>query len=66
MEIGYLPIEHLHDVVNKTVPSMRWDGNQDVKEWQQAAREKLKDLIGLNEIAKYDVPLVYEIEYDRI
>ena len=66
MNIGYLPLEHLHRAVDRTVPSMRWNGKQDIGEWQKAAREKLKELIGLDEIKKYDVPLTYEIEYDRI
>ena len=66
MEIGYLPLEHLQKIVDRTAPSMRWDGKQDIKEWQAAAREKLKELIGFGEIAKCDVPLTYEIEYDRI
>ena len=46
MEIGYLQLEHLHKIVDETAPSMRWDGRQDIKEWQKAAREKLKELIG--------------------
>ena len=66
MEIGYLPLEHLHKIVNETVPSMRWDGKQDIKEWQNSAREKLKELIGFGEIEKRNVPLTYEIEYDRV
>ena len=66
MEIGYLPLEHLHRAVDKAVPSMRWNGNQNIAEWQKIAREKLKKLIGFDEIEKYNVPLTYEIEYDRI
>ena len=65
MEIGYLPLEHLHDFVDKAVPSMCWNGDQDIKEWQKNAREKLKELIGFDEIEKYNTPLTYEIEYDR-
>lgn len=66
MNIGYLPYEHLHKLVDEAVPSMRWDGKQDIKEWQSGAREKLKELIGWSQIEKYDVPLEVEVEYDRI
>ena len=58
MEIGYLPLEHLHQAVDKAVPSMRWNGNQNIAEWQKIAREKLKKLIGFDEIEKYNVPLL--------
>ena len=47
-------------------PAMRWDGRQDIKEWQRTAREKLKELIGFGEIEKCDTPLTYEIESEII
>lgn len=66
MNIGQLPLEHLHKLVDESVPSMRWDGHQNIVEWQAAARTKLKELIGWSEIEKFDTPLEFEIEYDRM
>ena len=66
MEIGYLPLDHLHKMIDEITPDMRWDGKKDIKEWQKDAREKLKELIGFGEIEKHAVPLTYEIESDFI
>ena len=66
MQKGLLPKEHLHKLIDETAPSMRWNGEGDVKEWQASAREKLSSLLGLDEIAKHAVPLEIDIEFDKI
>ncbi len=64
MNIGLLPNEHMYKLVNNTKPVYHYE-NGDLASWQKEARKKLADLIGLNEIEKFAVPLNYEIEYDR-
>ena len=66
MEIGYLPADHLHNLIDNTIPSMRWDGKADITEWQKLAREKLIELLGFAEIEPYKVKVETEVEYDRI
>lgn len=65
MKYGLLPKEHHHALLDSEIPSMRWDGNSYYPLWQKSAREKLCDLLGLNEIAKYAVDPDIEIEYDK-
>ena len=65
MNAGILPRQHLHGLLDKEIPSMRWDGKTYLPLWQRSAREKLAELLGLNEIAKYAVKPTVEIEYDR-
>lgn len=60
-----LPKEHLHLLLDRETPSMRWDGAEDISAWQARARERLCELLGLGEIAKYAVKPEIEIEYDR-
>ena len=65
MEIGYLPADHLHNLIDNTIPSMRWDGKADITEWQKLAREKLIELLGFAEIEACKVETEVEVEYDR-
>ena len=66
MEKGFLPNEHLHKLLDVCPPTMRWDGKEDVTAWQAGAREKLAELLGLNEIAKSAVEPEVAIEFDKI
>ena len=65
MNIGMLPKKHLHSLLDNEVPTMRWDGKEDITLWQKNAREKLSELVGLKEIEKYAVKPEVEIEYDK-
>ncbi len=65
MEIGFMPGEQFHHLLKEIKPSMTWDGKQEPKAWQKAAREKLAELLGLCEIEKTATELKMEIEYDR-
>ena len=39
--------EYINKVVNTKAPSMRYDGNVSLEEWQKEARAKLEELLGL-------------------
>ncbi len=65
MEIGYLAGDQFHNLLKEIHPSMTWDGKQNAKEWQNEARQKLAELLGLHEIEKTATELKIEIEYDR-
>ena len=64
MNIGLLPEEHMHTLVNTEKPAFHYEGG-DLAVWQKGAREKLGALLGLGEIGKAACPLVCEIEYDH-
>ena len=64
MNIGLLPEEHMHTLVNEQKPAFHY-ASGDLKAWQTEAREKLAELIGFGEIEKFACPLECEIEYDR-
>ncbi len=65
MNIGYLPNEHLHKLLDEAVPSMRYNGIEDLSVWQNRARARLAELIGFGEIEKYAVTPAVEFEYDK-
>lgn len=65
MEKGYMPLEHHYRLVKDCVPSMRWDGKENFEEWKARAKEKLAELLGLDEIQKYACPMEIEVEFDR-
>lgn len=65
MKKGYMPLEHHYRLVKDHAPEMRWDGVEDFSEWKARAKEKLQELLGLDEIAKFACPVEIEIEYDR-
>ena len=65
MDKGYLPLEHHHKLIKEHTPLMRWDGKEDFNAWKARAKEKLAELLGFDEIAKYACPIEVEIEYDR-
>lgn len=66
MRKGYLPYEHHHRLIDDIQPSMRWDTESNFVEWQNQAKEKLYDLLGIAEIEPYRVDPEIEIEYDVI
>ena len=65
MEKTYLPLEHHYRLIKGNTPKMRWDGKEDISAWQSRAKEKLAELLGLDEIEKFRVPLEVEIEFDK-
>ena len=54
--------EHSKDLIQKVTPTMAYDGG-DWNEWQNAAREKLSQLLGLDKFEKVSPDLV--IEYTK-
>ena len=64
MNIGLLPQEHMHTLVNEQKPLFHFEKG-DLAAWQRDARAKLSELLGLGEIEKFACPLECEIEYDR-
>lgn len=65
MDKGYLPQQHHYRLITETTPSMRWDGKEDFTVWQKRAKEKLYELLGIDEIVPYACPVEIEIEFDR-
>ena len=66
MRKGYLPAAHHHRLVDEITPSMRWDTESDVSAWQADAKDKLRSLLGLDQIEPYRTECEIEIEFDRI
>ena len=66
MRKGYTPALHHHRLIDDITPSMRWDGESDLGEWQEQAKEKLYDLLGIAEIEPYRTAPEIDIEYDVI
>ena len=64
MNIGFLPHEHMHKLVDEQKPVFHYESG-DLGAWQKEARAKLGELIGLAEIEKFACPLTCEVEYDR-
>lgn len=64
MNIGLLPQEHMHKLVNEQKPAFHYESG-DLAAWQKEARAKLGELLGIGEIEKFACPLECEIEYDR-
>lgn len=57
------PYENIKNIVSNTVPSMRWDGTEPISEWQEKARAKLAELVGLDKMIPAEKKSV--IEFDR-
>ena len=55
--------ENIKGIVAGSQPSMKWDGKEPFESWRERAKEKLRELLGL----EYMIPAekVVEIEYDR-
>ena len=64
MNIGLLPQEHMHQLVDGQKPLYHYAGG-DLAAWQIEARNKLSELLGMQEIEKARCALTCEIEYDR-
>ena len=48
--ISMTPYENIKNIVANKVPSMRWDGSEPITEWQEKARAKLAELVGLDKM----------------
>lgn len=57
------PYENIKNIVANKVPSMRWNGSEPVTEWQEKARAKLAELVGLDKMIPAEKKSV--IEFDR-
>ncbi|MCI8388487.1 MAG: hypothetical protein HFE63_08505 [Clostridiales bacterium] len=57
------PYENIKKLVADYKPSMRWDGNEPLEKWQERARKKLSELLGLD--AMIPAEKAVEIEFDR-
>ena len=57
------PYENIKKLVSSVTPSMRWDGVEPIGEWQEKARKKLSELVGLDRMIPGEKKL--EIEFDR-
>ena len=60
------PLIHNQRILEKTVPSMRYDGSRPFAEWQKEARSLLSELLGLDKMEKCDgsFALEYKKELD--
>ena len=52
MKMTMIPKEINHKAAIEISPSMRYDGNESFKAWQTRAKEKLRELLGIDEILK--------------
>lgn len=57
------PYENIKNIVANKVPSMRWDGSEPITKWQEKARAKLAELVGLDKMIPAEKNSV--IEFDR-
>ncbi len=57
------PYENIKKLVSSVTPSMRWDGVEPIGEWQEKARKKLSELVGLDRMIPGEKK--FEIEFDR-
>ncbi len=62
----YLPKAHMRKLLCELNPALRFDGSEDVYEWQKKARAKLYDLLGIDEIKKFACDDNLTVDYDRI
>ncbi len=58
------PFENVKQLAANTVPSMRWDGVEPLAEWQERARKKLAELVGLDKMIPCEKNLIVEWERD--
>lgn len=65
MEKTYLPLEHHFKLIKENTPKLRWDGEEDFLTWQNRAKDKLYELLGIAEIEPYACDTEIEIEFDR-
>ncbi len=56
------PYENIKKILAQRTPSMRWDMNESFVSWQQRSKEKLKELIGLNNMIPCDMNINIEWE----
>lgn len=61
----FMPPEHSHNILESIKPECSYSVGNDISAFQDVAREKLIELLGIKEIEKYMVPGDVTIEYDR-
>lgn len=61
---GLLPWQLNLKRIENITPSLRYDGKEDFCEWQNKARAKLSELLGLDRIEKPDAP-EFVVEYKK-
>jgi len=54
---------HLH-LLSQTAPALRYDGSQPLEDWRQAARAKLRELLGLDNYVPCDLNIQAEAPED--
>ncbi|GHU02437.1 hypothetical protein FACS1894147_04300 [Spirochaetia bacterium] len=59
-----LPLDHVRKLTAAIAPSLRWDGKEDFSQWQEKARTKLLELLGLP-FEKCDEQFHIEYREDR-
>ena len=42
-----MPLDHIKKLTKEIIPSMRWDDNENFSAWQEKAKDKLNELLGL-------------------
>jgi hypothetical protein len=57
------PLIHNQRILEKTVPSMRYDGSRPFAEWQKEARSLLSELLGLDKMEKCEEN--FQLEYKK-
>jgi len=58
------PYQNIINIVAAREPSMRWDGKEELPVWQTRAREKLAELLGLQNMIPCEANLIIEWERD--
>ncbi len=58
------PYENIKNIIASYKPAMRWDGTEPLEAWQLHAREKLRELLGIN--AMVPAEKLVKIEFDRM
>lgn len=62
---SYLPNQHMSKLVSEIEPSMRYKKGEDVATWQRESRQKLCELLGLEEIEKFACDNEFTIDFDK-
>ena len=60
---NYLPLEHHKYIAKNTLPSLRWNGEEPIEELRVKSEEKLRELLGMNEILPCEP--IFEITEQR-
>lgn len=58
-----IPYDYIRKRVAEQQPSMQWDGIEPIEIWQERARSKLSELIGLDKMVRAEADLTIEFEH---